>query len=191
MATRHDSAEYQEAERARKRRWYHEHRENQLQKKRRYDAEHREEERARKLRWYWEHREERIEYARRYHAKNREADLERGRRHYAKHHEERLEKSNQYNAEHRQARLTYMRRYNAERRSYMRRYDAERAERHARGLADIIADLRRSGITARQLIADEVNRRGIVTVRGRTWTANSVSNLLKRIGRAKTARLTS
>jgi hypothetical protein len=175
--------ERREAERARKRRWYWDHRETQLQKKRQYDTDHREAERARKLRWYWEHREERIEYARRYHTEHREADLDRNRRYYAEHRETELEKSRRYNAKHRKARLAYMRRYNAERRdakiAYMRRYDAERADRFAQGLDETIADIRGRRITARQMIADELNRRGVVTRRGNKWTSNAVSKLLK------------
>jgi hypothetical protein len=181
--------ERREAERARKRRWYWDHREEQLKKKRQYDTDHREAERARKLRWYREHREERIEYARMYHTEHREADLERNRRYYAEHRETELEKRRRYNAKHRKAMLAYMRLYNARRRdakiAYMRRYDAVRADRFAAGLAETIAGIRGHGITGRQMIADELNRRQVVTLRGNKWTANGVSKLLKTLARLR------
>ena len=60
----------------------------------------------------------------------------------------------------------------------------ERAEARAADLAPIIRELQATSITSLRGIADELNRRGIRTPRGKQWLAGSVSQLLTRIGRS-------
>jgi DNA invertase Pin-like site-specific DNA recombinase len=58
----------------------------------------------------------------------------------------------------------------------------ERAAARAADLAPIIHELRAARVTSLRRIADELNRRGIRTPRGKQWLAGSVSQLLTRIG---------
>jgi DNA invertase Pin-like site-specific DNA recombinase len=57
-----------------------------------------------------------------------------------------------------------------------------RADARAAVLAPIIRELRAARVTSLRRIADELNRRGIRTPRGKQWLAGSVSQLLTRIG---------
>jgi DNA invertase Pin-like site-specific DNA recombinase len=63
----------------------------------------------------------------------------------------------------------------------------ERADARAADLAPIIRELQSTGATSLRGIADELNRRGILTPRGKQWLAGSVSQLLTRIGRSTRA----
>jgi DNA invertase Pin-like site-specific DNA recombinase len=56
-----------------------------------------------------------------------------------------------------------------------------RADARAADLAPIIRELLATRITSLRRIADELNRRGIRTPRGKQWLAGSVSQLLTRI----------
>jgi DNA invertase Pin-like site-specific DNA recombinase len=55
------------------------------------------------------------------------------------------------------------------------------AQERAQNLRAIIADVRSSGITSVRAIADELNRRAILTPRGGQWHATSVVRLLGRL----------
>jgi DNA invertase Pin-like site-specific DNA recombinase len=57
-----------------------------------------------------------------------------------------------------------------------------RADARAADLAPIIRELLATRVTSLRRIADELNRRGIRTPRGKQWLAGSVSQLLTRIG---------
>jgi Recombinase len=57
---------------------------------------------------------------------------------------------------------------------------AKKADRFAQRLRDIVDPLYRSGL-GRGKIADELNRRGIETQQGSTWTKDSVKRLLERL----------
>ncbi len=61
----------------------------------------------------------------------------------------------------------------------IRAVQAQAAER-AKEYAEIIADIRESGVASFAGIARELNDRGIVTPRGGRWHASSVKNLLAR-----------
>jgi DNA invertase Pin-like site-specific DNA recombinase len=56
-----------------------------------------------------------------------------------------------------------------------------RAQERAQNLRAIVADVRSSGITSVRAIADELNRRAILTPRGGQWHATSIVRLLERI----------
>lgn len=55
------------------------------------------------------------------------------------------------------------------------------ADSHAVALLPILKDLREGGIESLAAIAAELNRRGILTPRRRTWHRSSVSNLMARL----------
>jgi DNA invertase Pin-like site-specific DNA recombinase len=55
------------------------------------------------------------------------------------------------------------------------------AERRAANLRTILHDLRSNGITSIRAIAGELNARGILTPRGRTWHPTSAARLLARL----------
>ena len=58
------------------------------------------------------------------------------------------------------------------------------ADQHARDVLPVIEDIRSGGVTTLLGIADELNRRGILTARGGTWDATRVRRLVNRpIGR--------
>ena len=59
---------------------------------------------------------------------------------------------------------------------------AGNAERHARDLAPVVADIRAGGRTSLRAIADEMNARGMLTRRGGRWHVSTVMNLLVRLG---------
>jgi DNA invertase Pin-like site-specific DNA recombinase len=56
-----------------------------------------------------------------------------------------------------------------------------RAQEHALTLRAIVADVKAAGITSVRAIADELNRRAILTPRGGRWHPTSVVRLLKRL----------
>jgi DNA invertase Pin-like site-specific DNA recombinase len=56
----------------------------------------------------------------------------------------------------------------------------KRASRRAADLSPIVAEIRASGANSLRQVAAELNRRGIPTTRGRTWTAIQVSRLVGR-----------
>jgi DNA invertase Pin-like site-specific DNA recombinase len=55
------------------------------------------------------------------------------------------------------------------------------AQERAQNLRAIIVDVKAAGITSVRAIADELNRRAILTARGGRWHATSVVRLLERI----------
>ena len=55
------------------------------------------------------------------------------------------------------------------------------AQERAQNLRAIMTDVRSSGITSVRAIADELNRRAILTPRGGHWHATSVMRLLDRL----------
>ena len=57
-----------------------------------------------------------------------------------------------------------------------------KADKHARDVEPIIADIRSAGITSLKGIARELNARGILTARRGCWYATSVKVLLARLG---------
>lgn len=57
------------------------------------------------------------------------------------------------------------------------------ADEHAAGLRDVLEDIRSAGHTSLGTIADELNRRGILTRRGGRWHKSTVINLLSRLQR--------
>jgi hypothetical protein len=59
---------------------------------------------------------------------------------------------------------------------------ARNADRHARDLAPVVADVRTAGITGLDGIADELNARGMLTPRVGRWHKSTVMNLLDRLG---------
>ena len=61
------------------------------------------------------------------------------------------------------------------------RKNKEEAVRQARELNSVIEEIRDSGITGIQKIADEMNRRKIPTARGGKWHRTSVMRLLQRV----------
>ena len=56
------------------------------------------------------------------------------------------------------------------------------ADRHARDLAPVVADIRAGGATSLRAIAGELNARGMLTRRGGRWHVSTVMNLLDRLG---------
>ncbi len=58
------------------------------------------------------------------------------------------------------------------------------ADRRAAMFVDVLEDLDRAGFTTLQAVADELNRRGICTPRGKTWYPASVANLRARLAPA-------
>jgi hypothetical protein len=56
-----------------------------------------------------------------------------------------------------------------------------RAQDRAENLRAIVADVRAAGVTSVRLIAEELNRRAILTSRGGAWHATSVVRLLQRL----------
>jgi DNA invertase Pin-like site-specific DNA recombinase len=59
---------------------------------------------------------------------------------------------------------------------------AGNAERHARDLAPVVADIRAGGSISLRAIAAELNERGMLTRRGGRWHVSTVVNLLDRLG---------
>ena len=57
----------------------------------------------------------------------------------------------------------------------------ENADRHAKDLEPVIADLRRHGITSLRGIAEALSERGMLTRRGGRWHVSNVRNLLGRV----------
>jgi DNA invertase Pin-like site-specific DNA recombinase len=70
----------------------------------------------------------------------------------------------------------------AEARQASLKTNKERADARAADLAPVIRELRAARVTSLRHIADELNRRGLRTPRGKQWLAGSVSQLLTRIG---------
>lgn len=62
-----------------------------------------------------------------------------------------------------------------------RQHHQEQAQRRAEDLRPIINDIQREGLASLRAIAGELNRRGILTARGKGWRANSVRCLLQRL----------
>ena len=58
---------------------------------------------------------------------------------------------------------------------------ARNADRHARDLAPVVADIRSSGATSLRAIARELNGRGMLARRGGSWHVSTVMNLLDRL----------
>jgi hypothetical protein len=59
------------------------------------------------------------------------------------------------------------------------------ADRHARDLAPVVADIQGGGATTLRAIARELNGRGMLTRRGGRWHVLTVSNLLDRLAQAR------
>jgi DNA invertase Pin-like site-specific DNA recombinase len=57
------------------------------------------------------------------------------------------------------------------------------ADEHARNIKPVIEDIQAAGITSYRAIAVELNARGILTARGRSWYPTTVRQLLRRLGR--------
>ena len=57
----------------------------------------------------------------------------------------------------------------------------QKADEHAINLRAIVADIRGQGITSVRKMADELNRRGILTPRGGEWQPTTVVRLLARL----------
>ena len=58
---------------------------------------------------------------------------------------------------------------------------ARNADRHARDLAPVVADIRAGGAISLRAIAGELNARGMLTRRGGRWHVSTVTNLLERL----------
>jgi DNA invertase Pin-like site-specific DNA recombinase len=56
------------------------------------------------------------------------------------------------------------------------------ADRHARDLVPVLADIRAGGATSLRALAAELNARGMLTRRGGRWHVSTVMNLLDRLG---------
>ena len=56
------------------------------------------------------------------------------------------------------------------------------AAAHAQDLAQVVADIRVSGATSLRAMAAELNARGMMTRRGRSWQVSNVRNLFRRLG---------
>lgn len=56
-----------------------------------------------------------------------------------------------------------------------------RADAHATGLAPVVQDLAREGLTSLSAIAAALNERGMLTPRGARWHKSSVRNLIARL----------
>jgi hypothetical protein len=54
------------------------------------------------------------------------------------------------------------------------------ADRHARDLAPVLADLRSQGVTSLRVVAEALNERGMLTWRCGQWQVWNVRNLLGR-----------
>jgi hypothetical protein len=61
------------------------------------------------------------------------------------------------------------------------------ADRHARDLAPVMADIRASGVTSLRAIAAELNDRGMLARRGGRGHVSTVRNLIDRLGRRNAA----
>ena len=59
------------------------------------------------------------------------------------------------------------------------------ADRFARNVAPIIAEITRGGVTSARGIAKALNARGVATARGGTWTAVQVLSIIARVGPLK------
>ena len=59
---------------------------------------------------------------------------------------------------------------------------ARNADRHAKDLAPVVADICSGGATSLRAIAAELNARGMLTQRGGRWHISTVTNLLDRLG---------
>lgn len=57
-----------------------------------------------------------------------------------------------------------------------------KADEHAVNLEPVLRELQAEGHTTLEAVADQLNKRGILTPRGKRWYKSSVRNLLKRIG---------
>lgn len=55
------------------------------------------------------------------------------------------------------------------------------AQEHAGNLQTMLADIKAQGISSIRAIADELNRRGVLTPRGATWHPTSVARLMQRL----------
>ena len=55
------------------------------------------------------------------------------------------------------------------------------ADRFAEGLAPVLADIRTAGHVTLRAMAAELNRRGMMTRRGGTWSVSNVRNLVGRL----------
>ncbi|TMV83556.1 hypothetical protein FGG78_22665 [Thioclava sp. BHET1] len=55
------------------------------------------------------------------------------------------------------------------------------ADRHAEGLAPVLADIREEGHTSLRAIAAELNARGMLTRRGGQWQVSNVGNLIRQL----------
>ncbi len=64
---------------------------------------------------------------------------------------------------------------------------AANADRHARDLAPVLADIRAGGAISLRAIAGELNARGMLTRRGGRWHVSTVMNLLARLGLGEAA----
>ena len=64
---------------------------------------------------------------------------------------------------------------------------ARNADRHARDLAPVVADIRAGGATSLRAIAEELNGRGMLTRRGGRWYVSTVTNLLDRLAQREAA----
>ena len=64
---------------------------------------------------------------------------------------------------------------------------ARNADRHAKDLAPVVADICSGGATSLRAIAAELNARGMLTRRGGRWHVSTVMNLLDRLGLRKAA----
>jgi hypothetical protein len=58
------------------------------------------------------------------------------------------------------------------------------ADRHAKDLASVIADVRAAGAVSLRAIAEELKGRGMLTRRGGRWHVSTVADLLDRLGEA-------
>ena len=56
------------------------------------------------------------------------------------------------------------------------------ADARARALASTLRELRAAGFVSRQSVADELNRRGVPTVRGGKWHCTTIVRMLTRLG---------
>lgn len=64
------------------------------------------------------------------------------------------------------------------------------ADRYAQDILPVVDDIRAAGVTTLKGIADELNARGIMTPRDGRWYAASVRNLVQRVERNSTHRVT-
>jgi DNA invertase Pin-like site-specific DNA recombinase len=59
------------------------------------------------------------------------------------------------------------------------------ADRFARNVGPIIAEITRGGVTSARRIAKALNARGVATARGGTWTAVQVLSIIARVSPLK------